>query len=460
MPTQEVPGGWNPEAILRGAARPPRAVLLDGGGADSWTDGRLLYSDTPLATLEVYATGWARWRCGGRVRWRREPPLVQWQRFLDTAASELPPASDLDAAGILTVAGYDLKHAIERLPRRLDWAPEPILYCALYDWQVRGSHRSGHREIVAPSAVQLERHRRWYEKQSAGRAPSCAPAGGFSVRATMRPDEYLRMVDRAREYIAAGDIYQVNLAQRFACPGFPPDGSLLFAAWRQTYPMPFAAYVDGGDWAAISNSPECFLTVEGRDVATFPIKGTLSREAVEAGRALDGDPKERAEHVMIVDLERNDLGRVCEAGSVSVAELGRVRSYPLLQHMVSEVRGRLRPNVALSELFRATFPGGSITGAPKIRAMQIIEELEPCARGLYTGAIGWSDLRGASRFNLAIRTAVLNREGLSYHAGGGIVADSDPQREYEETLLKSEALVRALSSAGEERAWTGTATYF
>jgi anthranilate/para-aminobenzoate synthase component I len=128
--------------------------------------------------------------------------------------------------------------------------------------------------------------------------------------------------------------------------------------------------------------------------------------------------------------------------------------------MVSEVRGRLRPNVTLSELFRAAFPGGSITGAPKIRAMEIIEELEPCPRGLYTGAIGWSDLRGASRFNLAIRTAVLNQQGLSYHAGGGIVADSDPQREYDETLLKSEALFRALSWRGEERAWNVPATSF
>jgi anthranilate/para-aminobenzoate synthase component I len=268
------------------------------------------------------------------------------------------------------------------------------------------------------------------------------------------------LVDRAREYIAEGDIYQVNLAQRFIAADFAPDGAGLFAAWRQAYPMPFAAYVDGGDWTAVSNSPECFLTIDGRDVATFPIKGTRNRESAAAGRALDDDPKERAEHVMIVDLERNDLGRVCEAGSVEVAAFARVQSYPLLEHMVSEVRGRLRPNVTLSQLFQATFPGGSITGAPKIRAMEIIDELEPCARGLYTGAIGWSDLRGASRFNLAIRTAVLNQEGLSYHAGGGIVADSDPEREYDETLLKSEALFRALSGRGDERGWTGTAMCF
>jgi para-aminobenzoate synthetase component 1 len=460
MPTQEVLCGVRPETILAGAALLPRAVLFDGGGADSWADGRHLYSDTPSCTLEIYATGWARWQTRGRVRWRRDPPLEQWQEFLDTAADQLPPEGDLDAAGVLTVASYDLKHWIERLPRHHAWVAEPILYCALYDWQLRGSYRTGRVEIAAQSAVELERHRRWYDGQVARKAPAYGSSFRAAVRPTIEKAEYLRLVDRVRRYITAGDIYQVNLTQRFVAPGFPADGAELFTAWRQAFPMPFAAYVNGGEWTAVSNSPECFLAVDGRDVATFPIKGTLDCELAAAGRALDSDPKERAEHIMIVDLERNDLGRVCETGSVEVTELGRVHSYPLLQHMVSEVRGRLRPDIGLSELFRATFPGGSITGAPKIRAMEIIEELEPCARGLYTGAIGWSDLRGASRFNLAIRTAVLNHEGLSFHAGSGIVADSDPEREYDESLLKSEALFRALSGWGEERGWTGTATSF
>lgn len=218
--------------------------------------------------------------------------------------------------------------------------------------------------------------------------------------------------------------------------------------------MPFAAYVDAGDWVAVSNSPECFLLVEGDRVATFPIKGTrrVPPDAVAVGPLADGlagDEKERAEHVMIVDLERNDLGRVCAAGSIEVADFARVRCYPLLLHMVSEVRGRLRPGTTLPELLGATFPGGSITGAPKIRAMEIIEELEPCARGLYTGAVGWIELSGQARFNLAIRTAVLTNERLIYYAGGGIVADSDPQREYDETVLKTESLCRALASFRE-----------
>ena len=258
------------------------------------------------------------------------------------------------------------------------------------------------------------------------------------------------MLARAHEYIAAGDIYEVNLAQRFTAHAELDDAPALFAAWTERYPMPFAAYVDGGAWVIVSNSPECFLLADGAQVATFPIKGTRRRDprsaAAALARALRGDAKEHAEHVMVVDLERNDLGRVCEVGSVEVARFADVRQYPVLVHMVSEVRGALRPGTSLAELLRAMFPGGSITGAPKIRAMQIVEELEPAARGFYTGAIGWTGADGDSRFSIAIRTAVLDAAGLTYWAGGGIVADSDPEREYAETLVKSETFFRALGS--------------
>lgn len=258
------------------------------------------------------------------------------------------------------------------------------------------------------------------------------------------------MLARAHEYIAAGDIYEINLAQRFTADAELADAPALFAAWAERYPMPFAAFVDGGAWAIVSNSPECLLLTDGARAATFPIKGTRRldpRASADALAAeLRGDAKEHAEHVMVVDLERNDLGRVCEIGSVEVAEFAAVRQYPVLVHMVSEVRGRLRDGTSPAALLRATFPGGSITGAPKIRAMQLIEELEPAARGFYTGAIGWTELDGRSRFSIAIRTAVLDRAGLTYWAGGGIVADSDAEREFAETLLKSETLFRAWGS--------------
>ncbi len=444
MPTQEVPGSARP-AMLGRPERRPLAVLFDGGGPDSWGDGRALYSDAPCATLEVFASGWGRWHAGGRVQWCWDPPLAQWQRFVDGAAAQLPAGADRSAAGIATVLGYDLKHWIERLPRRLSWPAEPVLYSALYDWHYGADYRSGRAWINAASRAALAERLGWFEHAASAPVPSRARPPRLCPRPGLRKAEYLRMVERAQEYIRAGDIYQVNLAQRFAATGAAGDGAALFAAWHGAYPMPFAAYVDGGDWRLVSNSPECLLAVDGNRVATFPIKGTRPTGAAAAQRPLASDPKERAEHVMIVDLERNDLGRVCEPGSVEVAGLAAVRPFPLLEHMVSEVRGRLRPGVALSELISAVFPGGSVTGAPKIRAMQIIEELEPCARGLYTGAIGWTSLDGHSRFNLAIRTAVLTAAGLGYHAGGGIVADSDPEREYAETWLKAESLLRALA---------------
>ena len=454
MPTQEVASAVRPATLLRVADRRPGAVLLDGGGPRSWGDGRVLYADSPCATLEVLPSGWGRWRRGASVQWRQDCPLRQWQDFADGAASALPVKADPAAAGVLTVLSYDLKHWIERLPRRLPWPETPVLYSAVYDWRYTASYRDGSASIAAGSPQDLRARLHWYEESAAGaRAAAPAPWRARCPKPRMSRAEYLRMIERARQYIAAGDVYQVNLAQSFELPGPPPDAAALFEAWCSAYPAPFAAFVDGGDWIAVSNSPECLLAVESEHVATYPIKGTRrlagGEGAPDMAEQLCRDPKERAEHVMIVDLERNDLGRVCQPGTVEVADFAAVSSYPLLLHMVSEVRGRLRAGTPLVEVLRATFPGGSITGAPKIRAMQIIEELEPVPRGLYTGSIGWTDLNGHGHFNIAIRTAVSNAAGLVYHAGGGIVADSEPQREYEETMLKSETLFRALAKLGE-----------
>jgi len=372
--------------------------------------------------------------------------LTQWEAFIAAGRAEL---GDAPGAGFLSLLSYDLKHWIEELPRRLPWPRHPVLYCARYDWSYRANYRTDAAHIAAARAEQLADRLRWYAQRDESRRASRPPPLRRS-QPTVTSNAYNAMIERAHEYIAAGDIYEVNLAQRFTAAAGLDAGPALFAAWSQRYPMPFAAYVDGGDWAVVSNSPECFLDCNGRDVATFPIKGTRRRDPGTAAAALAAelrsDAKERAEHVMVVDLERNDLGRVCEIGSVEVADFAAVRQYPVLVHMVSHVRGRLRPDTSLADLMRAVFPGGSITGAPKIRAMQVIEELEPAARGFYTGAIGWTELDGRSRFSIAIRTAVLDGGGLTYWAGGGIVADSDADREYAETLLKSETLFRALDA--------------
>lgn len=261
--------------------------------------------------------------------------------------------------------------------------------------------------------------------------------------------DYRRIIEAVKDYIRAGDIYQANLAQAFHFDIRREHGAEVFDRWTSHYPTPYAAYVDGGDWSILCNSPECFLDLDGNRISTFPIKGTRAiapdRSLGDLRTELASDPKELAEHLMIVDLERNDLGRLCQPGSVRVPVLQKVCEYPMLMHMVSEVTGRLRPDTRIADILAATFPGGSITGAPKIRAMQIIEELEPIARGFYTGSVGWISPGGSARFNIAIRSGILDDRGLSFHAGGGIVADSDPDTEYRETYSKLRTLFRVLT---------------
>lgn len=259
-------------------------------------------------------------------------------------------------------------------------------------------------------------------------------------------DGFCSAVRRALDYIAAGDIYQVNLAQSWACP-WPKraDALAFYERLRAVSPAPHGAFMNLGERHVLSASPELFLRMEGRGIITRPIKGTRPRSAeaqqdAQAAAELRTSPKETAELVMITDLERNDLGQVCEFGSVRVADMLRLEPYPQVYHLVSTVEGTLRPEVDHIEALAACFPGGSITGAPKKRAREIIAELEPAARGLFTGAIGYFGVDGHSQFSIAIRTAVVEAERISFHAGAGIVADSDPVREFEETYHKAEAL--------------------
>jgi para-aminobenzoate synthetase component 1 len=262
--------------------------------------------------------------------------------------------------------------------------------------------------------------------------------------------DYLKMVQAGRDYIARGDIFQVNLSQRFTWPVTIPPNDLYFRL-RAEHPAPFSAYLSvDSQRAVLSVSPELYLRVRGRDVMTNPIKGTRPRFADPeldemSRRELLASEKDRAELVMIVDLERNDLGRVCEFGSVKVNELAGLESFATVHHLVAEVEGKLRPECDLIDLIRASFPGGSVTGAPKIRAMEIIAELERTARSLYTGSVGWIGLDGNTDLNIAIRTVLYSGSRAAYRVGGAVVTDSDPQGEYEETLHKGRALHETLS---------------
>jgi para-aminobenzoate synthetase component 1 len=312
-------------------------------------------------------------------------------------------------------------------------------------WQQILEHRDSSARVLATPSDELAR---------LGRAESLPPTPALC--SNLSRADFLRIVERALVYIRAGDIYQVNLAQRLAASvgrdtvGFPLTGGLdLFEHLSAVSPAPFSAYLDAGDFQLVSSSPELFLRLSGSDVQTRPIKGTRPRAAdptqdAQLAYALQTSSKEMAELVMITDLLRNDLGKICQYGSVQVPDLARLERYPQVQHLVSTVEGRLRPETSHLGAVSSCFPGGSVTGAPKFRAMEIIDELEPVARGPYTGALGYLGFNRESQLSIIIRTAIL-KEGVAYFpVGAGIVADSDPAAEYEETLAKAAGFRAAL----------------
>jgi para-aminobenzoate synthetase component I len=270
-------------------------------------------------------------------------------------------------------------------------------------------------------------------------------------RPLTEPQAFLDSVQRAKEWIAAGDIYQVNLSQAFEAGIEGGHGLGLYEALRRSSPAPLAAYLSLAGREVLSSSPETFLRISGSRIETRPIKGTRPRypDAVSDARSaaeLLGSDKERAELVMITDLLRNDLGQVCEFGSVEVVEMLRLETLAQVHHLVSTVVGTLRPGVGPVEALAACFPGGSITGAPKKRAMEIIRELEPVPRGIYCGAIGYLGFDGDAQFSIAIRTMVREGSRARYHVGAGIVADSVPSLEYQETLHKAAGIRQAIEA--------------
>ncbi len=287
----------------------------------------------------------------------------------------------------------------------------------------------------------------WHNPPQTAAIPNEPVFPQVAFRPQLTRETFLQMVTRAQDYIAAGDIYQVCLAHPFQAE-FSGDAWPFYEALRHYSPAPHGGFLDLGGTQIASASPECFLRLSGRRIITRPIKGTRPRRAdsqLDQRNAYDllTSPKEVAELVMITDLERNDLGRVCEYGSVTVPELLKLESYEQVHHLVSTVTGTLRESVSHPAALRACFPGGSISGAPKKRALEIIAELESHPRGLYTGAIGYFGYNGESQFSIAIRTAIFEHGTASFHVGAGIVADSVPENEWQETLDKAAGLLLA-----------------
>jgi para-aminobenzoate synthetase component I len=371
------------------------------------------------------------------------------------------PAYEQDTAvppfqgGMIGFFGYDLAPRIERLPRRLPRDSRmPDVRLALYDTAVTIDTCTGIAELWAWDLTGEGRpaaERRCFKwRKALERAIPSLPSVVTRARGLGPPissvdrETYLATVHRVLEYIAAGDVFQVNLSQRFAAWG-RPEPLDVYLRLKAASPAPYAAFLRWADMAVVSASPECFYQTRGDLLVTRPIKGTRPRgrdplDDARLAAELRDSPKDCAELTMIVDLERNDLGRVCRYGSVRVRDPMTIESFAQVHHLVATVEGRLQPDAGPVDVIRAIFPGGSITGAPKIRAMEIIDELEPNRRSLYTGAIGYLSRGGASAFNIAIRTILVEGDRASFQVGGGIVADSDPEAEYEETLAKGRAL--------------------
>ncbi|MCS7337682.1 MAG: anthranilate synthase component I family protein [Verrucomicrobiae bacterium] len=376
----------------------------------------------------------------------------------DTDAVELP------AGGCFGFWGYDLKNFLEpKLPAPRADLTLPDCFLGFYDSLVVFDHLLDQTWIIStgldPSGMrtraQAERQLEFWETKLAAaaaaepEAPPCQmPRFTPRIESNFSAHAFIDAVTRAKEYIRAGDIYQVNLAQRLAVP-WPAGGFQLFKRLAAASPAPFAAYLRCDEFELASSSPELFLRIRRNRIRTRPIKGTrpmtgdAARDAVLA-RELLASTKERAELIMITDLLRNDLGKICTFGSVKVPELVRLEQFAQVQHLVATIEGQLRPGTTHLNALAACFPGGSITGAPKFRAMQIIDELEPVARGPYTGALGYIGFNRQSQLSIIIRTAVCCGSMAYFHVGAGIVADSVPEAEYEETMAKASGFLRAL----------------
>lgn len=363
---------------------------------------------------------------------------------------------------------YDLKNFNERLP---DYARDdiniPDSVVCFYDTILAFDHSSREYFIISTGFPESGKRRPCRQKarleslkDKISRHMKCArrPDGTNAVspgrwnavpQSNFTKDAYIKAVLKAKEYIEKGDIYQVNLSQRFKV-NLDTDPFRLYETLRTINPAPFACFLNLGDIKIVSASPERFLKIDGRRIETRPIKGTRPRgRDPEEDRALKDEliasVKDRAENLMIIDLERNDLGRICEYGSVHVTEFMACEEYATVFHLVSTIEGRLRDEVTPIDCLINCFPGGSITGAPKIRSMEIIEELEPAKRSVYTGSVGYLSFNGNMDSSIIIRSFIIKGKKAFFQAGGGIVYDSDPEREYQETLDKARALTEAIS---------------
>ncbi len=442
-------------ALFECIAHQPWAMLLDSGQMLNPATGKpgSQYGRYDILVAEPFITLVTQGKTttitqNGEVKISDEDPFFLLKSILSQYPAqkcELP-----FSGGALGYFAYDLARRIEKLPSNAIPAVQmPEMMIGIYDWAIVVDHREKKSELIS-HGLNAKTRENWHALQALFHEPSRASTSQakFEVISSMISNltelQYKQAFNKIKVYIEAGDCYQVNLAQRFSA-AVAGDGWQAYKKLREISPAPFMAYMnlplnESENFQVLSDSPERFIQTKGDHVETRPIKGTRPRsdDAVQDlaySKELLTSAKDKAENLMIVDLLRNDLSKSCD--SVKVNQLFQLQSFANVHHLVSIVAGKLKAGKTAVEVLRACFPGGSITGAPKLRAMQIIDELEPHRRGLYCGAIGYIGFDGDMDTNIAIRTAVICKNALSFYAGGGIVADSDGLKEYTETLDKA-----------------------
>ncbi len=464
---QEIQSTHTPESLVEQLRGESGLVLLRSSSFDSPQARYSFVAANPFLTFRSF---------GSRCEIQQQVQFGNPWHLLDALMSRYELLDEIDLpfplGGAFGYWGYDLKNFTEpKLPRRaVNDLELPDCHVGFYDSLVVFDHQLGKVFIVSTglnadgarsenkaleqlefwrsflSKTELPQRRRGAEKKF----PSlrlCASVA--KINSNLSRDEFISKVERAQKYIRAGDIYQVNLSHRL-------EVESKISSWNfseklsAVSPAPFSAFLDCGDFQIASSSPEQFLRMSGSHISTRPIKGTRPRHAdatrdAQLAYELQTSAKELSELVMITDLLRNDLGKVCEFGSVQVPELAKLEKFAQVQHLVSTIEGRLKNGVTHFAAFASCFPGGSITGAPKFRAMEIIDELEPISRGPYCGAIGYLGFNRESQLSIAIRTAICARGKIYFNVGAGIVADSNPEAEYEETLAKAQGFLAALN---------------
>ena len=449
-------------AVSEGFSQLPSASILGGNIASAWGKGSSYWAAEPKAILEF--------RSGeSRPFWKLEEALAAYRLAGDRPAG-LPKGTF--CGGWIGYFGYELGRYIEKLPETtLEELGTPLIRLAFYDRFIAyDSHRDTFRIVALEmpddsespdeKIAALEHHLRRAQELAVANPPrvDIDRVDLSDVPCNMTKGQYLDAVERIKRNIRDGDVYQVNFARRLR-ERFASRPIELFH-WQNRYnPSGYAAYLDAGSFHVVSASPEMFISIEDGIICTRPIKGTRPRISTAGPEAdkinaahreeLLTSSKERAELNMIIDLERNDLARICEPGTRHVAQPRTIEAHPTVFHAAATIAGTLRPNVTFSDVLRATFPGGSITGAPKIRVMEIIDTLEPTTRGVYTGSIGFLGIDGTVRLNIAIRTIMIAGSNAFVHTGGGIVADSDPQAEWQETVVKARALLAGIKAVND-----------